>query len=167
MTDSFSTFLMGQGPVGTMGPMQPTTGIFGSGGVFNISQTKDILNVFSEGALDIQKQKAEAKAASINASQIAAQTKQELELTDKQRRLRAGEARAAAGASGTMGGSIFDIMASSAAEEELNLLNIKSTGELRESAYRNQAKQARGQLPFMLGSTIGKASQVLTKYKGI
>jgi hypothetical protein len=74
-----------------------------------------------------------------NAAITAEQTKANLEKADRERRIRLGKNIAAAGASGSGIGSFGDILQSSAAQEELNLLTIKSEGLLRERSYLQNA----------------------------
>lgn len=74
-----------------------------------------------------------------NAEISRQQTKAQLDTQDRERRLRAGSAIAAAGASGTGIESFGDVLSSSAMQEELDLLTLKSEGLLRERDYTNQA----------------------------
>lgn len=74
-----------------------------------------------------------------NAQITGQQTQAQLDLQDRERRLRAGSARAAGGASGVGLESFGDILQSSAAQEELDLLTIKSEGLLRQRDYLNQS----------------------------
>lgn len=74
-----------------------------------------------------------------NVSLVQGQTQAELEKADRERRIRMGAAKAAGGASGIGSESFGDILQSSAAQEELDLLTIKSEGLLREREFSTQA----------------------------
>ena len=164
MTDQLTTIILGQGVVGPTGPQLPTEGVFGAGGKLDIGKVTDFANVLTEGGIAARQLRSDAETAKVNATLTEQQTKQALEKQDRERRLRAGAARAAAGASGTLfTGSPLDVMQSSATQEALDLLTIESEGDLREQQFRAQAKEARSQLPFSLLATAGKATEVLTR----
>lgn len=80
-----------------------------------------------------------------NAAITRQQTQAQLDTQDRERRLRAGAAMAAAGASGTGIESYGDILQSSAMQEELDLLTLKSEGLLRERDFTNQASVLKAQ----------------------
>lgn len=74
-----------------------------------------------------------------NAAIVEGQTKAEVEKADRERRMRLGRNIAAAGGSGSGIGGAMDLLQSSAAQEELNLLTIKSEGLLKQRSYLNNA----------------------------
>ena len=80
-----------------------------------------------------RQQEFNARIAAENAQTVKGQTQAQLEKADRERRIRVGANIAAGQAAGT-GGSL-DILQSSAAQEELNLLTIKSEGLLKEREF--------------------------------
>ena len=80
-----------------------------------------------------------ANVARENAKIVEGQTASALEKADRERRVRLGKNVASAGASGSGFGSFGDILQSSNAQEELNLLTIKSDGLLRQRSYLQNA----------------------------
>jgi len=94
-----------------------------------------------------QAAKAEADYNAQIAEQNAAITRQQTEAAvdkqDRERRLRAGAARAGAGASGIGIESFGDVLSSSAMQEELDLLTLKSDGLLQERNFKNEATLSR------------------------
>lgn len=80
-----------------------------------------------------------ANVARENANIVEGQTKAELDKADRERRIRMGAARAAGGASGVGIDSFGDILQSSAAQEELDLLTIKSEGLLKKRSFEQTA----------------------------
>lgn len=125
----------------------------------------------------IQSQQAEAAAAEYNqkiamqnAGIIDQQTQSQLDVQDRQRRLRAGTALANAGASGVGIESFSDTFSSNAAQEELDLLTIASEGNLKSSQYRQQATllgmtkdSSLAQIPFIRsGAKAGKTAAVIS-----
>lgn len=112
--------------------------------------------------------KAQAQAAEYNASiarqnaQIAEQqTQAQVENQDRERRLRLGAQIAGAGASGVGMQSFSDILSSSAAQEELDLLTLKSEGALRKREFgmqsdllTSQASSSRSQARYARGTGI-------------
>lgn len=101
----------------------------------------------TQAAAITQQSEAQARAAEFN-SEIArknagiqaTQTEADLERTRRENVSRSGSVRAAAGASGGLTGSNLDILASNAAQQELDILNIKQQGKLREQALLQGAK---------------------------
>jgi hypothetical protein len=117
----------------------------------------------------IQQGRAAKQAADYNATiarQNAETTKQQtqaaLDKQDRERRLRLGANIAASGASGVGMESFGDIMASSAMQEELDMLTIESEGLLRSRDFEAQANmydvQGRN---AMSQAIIGAGSSVL------
>ena len=107
-----------------------------------------------EAQLEAQAQAAafNQRVAEQNAEIVRQQTDANIERQDRERRLRAGQARAQMGASGISGGSFLDILQSSAAQEELDLLTLENEGFLRQRDFSTQAdllgaqaENARGQ----------------------
>lgn len=96
-----------------------------------------------------------------NAEIVSQQTQAELEKQDRERRLRAGMSRASAGASGIGAESFGDILQSSAAQEELDLLTIQSEGLLRQREFEQQA----GLLGMEAQSSRGQAKMVKSAAK--
>lgn len=137
----------------------------------------------AQAAAQIQQQQAQAAAARYNqqiaeqnAKTVEQQTQAEVEIQDKQRRLRAGAAAAAAGASGIGAESFGDIFLSNAAQEELDLLTIKSEGALKAQDYRQQgqlygmsAQSSLAQVPYIKSAaSASKAASVLSSFgKGV
>lgn len=80
-----------------------------------------------------------ASVARENAQIVEGQTQAELEKADRERRIRMGRARASGGASGVGIDSFGDILQSSAAQEELNLLTIESEGLLKKRSFEQTA----------------------------
>lgn len=138
-------------------------------------------NAATEANARAQQQRLQADAAAAtynrqiaeqNASIVDQQTQAELELADKQRRLRAGQSRAAAGASGIGGASFNDVLNANAKEEKLNLLTIKSDGALRADSYRQQAtlygmsaQGALDQIPYV--KSAAKSSKAASVISGV
>lgn len=85
-----------------------------------------------------------------------------------------GSIRAAYGASGVTGGSSLDVLAESAANAELDALNIRHGGEMRSQGYLAQARldrmggeNARRSSRWMAASTLlGSAAQAAPKFAG-
>ncbi len=106
-----------------------------------------------------------------NAGIVDQQTKANIEIQDKQRRLRAGQSRASAASSGIGAESFGDIMRSNAAQEELDLLTIQSEGNLKSNQYRQQAnlygmgaQGALDQIPLI--QSAAKSSKVASVISG-
>ena len=100
---------------------------------------------------------------------IAISQQQEAVALERQKResyLRAGAARASAGANGLgLGGSAGDILADNAAQDELSLLNIKYAGQLERRGYSNDIG-----LNNIRAKTMGRAAQLskgATLLKGV
>lgn len=117
----------------------------------------------------IQEGRAAKQAADYNATiarQNAETTKQQtqaaLEKQDRERRLRLGANIAASGASGVGMESFGDIMASSAMQEELDMLTLESEGLLKARDYEAQGNlyKAEGS-NAMSQAIIGAGSSVL------
>lgn len=102
---------------------------------------------------------ANARIAENNAAQIASQT---VAAEEKQRReatLRAGAARAAAVSQGRGLSSSTDVLADNAAQEELDILTLRHSGLLQQTAQlqnatldRANAKATKKALPWQLGT---------------
>lgn len=112
------------------------------------------------------------KIAQQNAELVGQQTQAALEKQDRERRLRMGAARAASGASGIGLENFGDILQSSAAQEELDLLTIQSEGALRQREFTTQsdllgaqAAGARSQVPLI--KSASRASKAATVLSGI
>ena len=117
----------------------------------------------------VQQSEAQARASEFNArvarekAQLQkAQTAADVERQRRESRLRLGAVRAAAGAQGGITGSALDIIASSAVQEELDILNIQQAGQVAEQDILTgarldvlEAEQAR------TAGKIGAASQIL------
>lgn len=80
-----------------------------------------------------------ANVARENAKIVEGQTQANLDKADRERRIRLGTNIANSGASGTGLGGAMDILQSSSAQEELNLLTIKSEGLLKQRSYLQNA----------------------------
>lgn len=83
----------------------------------------------------------EARAAEFNANVARrnagiqeTQTQADIERGRREARVRQGSARAAAGALGGLQGSALDILASNAAQQELDIMTVKQQGALRKQA---------------------------------
>jgi len=83
--------------------------------------------------------KTNARIAEQNAETSRQQTAAAMDTQDRERRLRLGSSMARGGASGVGVESFGDIMQSSAAQEELDLLTLKTEGQLKENDFLNQA----------------------------
>lgn len=81
-----------------------------------------------------------AEVAQRNAGIQRTQTAADIERTRRENFIRAGAARASAGALGGLTGSSLDLISSIAAEQELDVLNIKQQGQLREDALLQGAQ---------------------------
>lgn len=109
----------------------------------------------------IQEGQAASSIAERNAEIAKAQTSQQLEVQDRERRLRRGANIASAGASGVGIESFGDILQSSAIQEEMDLLNIKSEGLLKQQRFESEASQAKSKMYTNVGSAIlGGASSL-------
>jgi hypothetical protein len=75
-----------------------------------------------------------------NADIQAEQTRSDVERARREGLVRSGAVRAAAGAAGGLEGSALDIAGSSAAQQELDILNIGKQGKLREEALLQGAQ---------------------------
>ncbi|TXH10048.1 MAG: hypothetical protein E6R04_06350 [Spirochaetes bacterium] len=109
-----------------------------------------------------------AEVAKQNAAITAEQTKANLEKADRERRIRLGRNVAAASASGTGAGSFGDILQSSSAQEELNLLTIRSEGLLKERSYLQNAaldtasaQNALNQVPLVKSAAKTKSASAI------
>ena len=113
-----------------------------------------------------------AEIAGQNAGVVAGQTEAQLDRADRERRLRMGTARAAGGASGIGLENFGDILQSSAAQEELNLLTIQSEGALREREFTTGASllntSAQNSINQISGvKAAGKASKTAAILGGV
>lgn len=106
------------------------------------------LGSMQEGQAAQQSAAYNAAVARQNAQVAEYQTKQNLEKQDRERRLRMGAMRAAQGGSGVR--TSGDLFASSAAQEELDLMTIASEGALKKQGYQSTA---------MLESMKGKSAK--------
>ena len=92
-----------------------------------------------QGAGQMQQAESQARASEFNAQagqekagiQVT-QTAADVERAQREGRARKGAARAAAGATGGIGGSALDILESSAVQEELDILTIRQRGAIAE-----------------------------------
>lgn len=107
-----------------------------------------------------------------NAEIVRGQTAAELEVANREKRLRQGSAIARAGGSGVGIGSALDILQDNAAQEELNLLTIKSEGLLRERNFLTQSnllttssQNTAGQIPLV--KSAGSASKAASVLSGV
>lgn len=137
----------------------PTGGsLFGGGS--NLATTLRLAGFIGQGLSGYKSSKAQADLANQNASvsrQTAALEAQRYQ-ADARRRL--GAARARAGASGTqLSGSVLDVLADQAAEEELNRRMILYGGEAKAANYKAQAGyyKRQGQSTLLSGFTTGVA----------
>ena len=80
-----------------------------------------------------------AQIARQNAATVQSQTEAQLETQDRERRLRLGASMAAAGASGLDTSGFGDILSSSAAQEQLDLLTLQSEGMLKKRGFESEA----------------------------
>jgi hypothetical protein len=106
-----------------------------------------------------------ANVARENAKIVEGQTAAALNKADRERRIRLGKNIAAGGASGVGLDSFSDILQSSSAQEELNLLTIKSEGLLKERSYLQNAAlddasslNTRNQIPLVKAATKSKSA---------
>lgn len=105
-----------------------------------------------------------------NAEIVGQQTQAAMEKADRERRLRMGAARASGGASGVGLESFGDILQSSATQETLDLLTIKSEGALKKREFTTQAellgssaRSTRSQVPLVQrGARASKAANVIS-----
>lgn len=133
--------------------------------------------VEAQGQAAIQQQRAQAQAdvynrqiSLQNADTVKQQTTAQLETQEKQKRLRAGQAIANAGASGIGIENFEDVFRSNSAEEELDLLTIQSEGALKANQYIQQAnlygmsgQAALDQVPYIKSATrSSKAASVIS-----
>ena len=155
--------LIGAGGVVTAGGIASGLGLVASGlgGLVAIQQG----NVASNAA------KANARIADNNAETTRQQTAVAVDKQDRERRLRTGSAIAGAGASGVGVQSFGDVLSSSAAQEELDLLTLKSEGLLKENDFltdaslsRSKAKNAKTQGKLKAASSVlGGTSNFMSK----
>ena len=113
-----------------------------------------------------------AKVARENAAIVEGQTQANLSKADRERRLRLGANIAAGGASGVGMDSAMDILQSNSAQEELNLLTLKSEGLLKQRSYLQNAgldeasaANTRNQIPLV--KSAGKAKSAAGVLSGI
>ncbi len=142
------------GPTATGAVFAGTSGLLGAGGAFGLSQAlgtfsaiTSLAGVGAQSAAQESQFRAQAEAdrfnaeiARQNAEIVKGQTAAEVEKADRDRRLRLGANIARAGATGIGIESSFDILQSSASQEELNLLTIKSEGLLKERQFLTSAQ---------------------------
>lgn len=104
-----------------------------------------------------------ARVARNNARWAEYKTGVELSQQDRARRLRQGAARAQGAATGGITGSAADIIADNAAQEEMDLMTIRTEGMLRAGSYRANAAMdsARADSSRMAGY-IGAGSRLLS-----
>jgi hypothetical protein len=111
-----------------------------------------------------------ARVARENAAIVEGQTKAATDKANRERVLRLGANIASAGASGTGLDSAMDILQSNSAQEELNLLTLKSEGLLKQRSYLQNASlddasaaNTRNQIPLVKSAGKAKsAAGVLT-----
>jgi hypothetical protein len=104
----------------------------------------------------------QAQIAEQNRGIVAQQTQAQLEVQDRERRIRRGRSIASSGASGVGIESFGDILASNAEQERLDVLTIQSEGLLRQNNYTQEANLARARgSNAQTSGYIGAASSVL------
>ena len=113
-----------------------------------------------------------AEIARQNAGIVEGQTQAELDKADRERRIRQGRAIASGGASGVGIESFGDILQSSAAQEELDLLTIKSEGLLRQRDFTTQSTLLESSAANSIGQigavkAAGKASKTAAIIGGV
>ena len=126
------------------------------------------ISAIKEGQAASAEAKYTSQVADRNAQISQQQTEQALETQDRERRLRRGAAMASAGASGVGIESFGDILSSSAAQEEMDLLNIKNEGLLQQQNFQSESafakakgKQAKSNSYLKAGAAIlGGASSL-------
>lgn len=163
-------------PVECCGPVMPLASLSAgaAGTLETLGAIASIGGTIFSAIGSMQQSSAEAASAEYNAAisernaQIARQqTKADLEKQDRERRLRVGAAIARGGASGIGVESFGDIMQSSAAQEELDLLTIKSEGLLREQSYMQDASLSRmNAKSTKTAGMIGAGTELLTGIGG-
>lgn len=105
-----------------------------------------------------------------NVGIVNQQTQARLEQQDRDRRLRAGAAVASAGGMGIGIENFSDILRANAAQEELDLLTIKSEGALQARDYQTQAQMygasatgATAQIPLVKrAASASKTAQIIS-----
>lgn len=98
-----------------------------------------------------------------NAGITRTETEADVERQKRENFLRTGKTTAAAAATGGLTGSALDVLASNAAQQELDILNIKQQGKLREEAYLSQARlDIAGSKNVKVAGKLAAASTVLT-----
>lgn len=109
-----------------------------------------------------------AKVNAENAKIAEGQTQAALDKADRERRIRLGRNIASGGASGTGLESFGDILQSSAAQEELNLLTIKSEGLLKQRSFLQGAaldtaasQNTANQIPLVKSASKAKGATAL------
>ena len=132
-----------------------------------------------QAAGQLQAAEAKARAAEFNADVARrnagiqeTQTQADVERIGRENVLRTGAARAAAGASGGLTGSSLDILSSNAAQQGLDILNIKQQGLLRKEALLQgaqldilEAKSSRTAGKFGAAATLlGGAAKIAGSY---
>lgn len=149
-----------------------TAGLIGAGGAVTLGGLATAgmalatglggLASFRSSQAEEQAAKANARIAEQNAETTRQQNDVALERQDRESRLRKGSAIAAAGASGTGISSFGDILQSSAAQEELDLLTLKSEGILRENDFVNDASLSKSKAKSAKQQgQLGAASSIL------
>lgn len=105
--------------------------------------------------------KANAQIAANNAAIAESQTEAQLERQRKVGLITSGAARAVAGSRGLGTGSAYDILSDNAAQQELDLLNIKYEGLLKKTGYlqtaaldKANAKSTRRNMPYLAGGKL-------------
>ena len=107
------------------------------------STAMSAMSSIKEGQAASSEAKYQSTIADQNATRAREQTNADLETQDKDRRLRRGASVASAGASGVGVDSFGDVMASSAMQEQLDMLTIKSNGLLAERGFEADASLAK------------------------
>lgn len=105
--------------------------------------------------------KANARIAENNAAIAESQTEAALERQRKVGLIASGASRAVAGSRGLGTGSAYDILSDNAAQQELDLLNIKYEGLLKKTGYlqtaaldKANAKSTRRNMPYLAGGKL-------------
>jgi preprotein translocase subunit YajC len=117
-------------------------------------------SALQKGMAESQSHSYNSRVAAENARIAREQTAQQVEQEKRQNYLRTG---AAVARSGGMTGSAMDIIADNIAQQELNILNIKHTGLMKERSYSMESKFERRQASSAkIGSLMNAGSAILT-----
>ena len=157
MGDEVGAVFTGQSAVGAMGPMQPTAGLFGSGGTFNAAQTFQTTSALSSGigafstfqAGSAQKDSFGLQATSqdLQADVIKLNAKENSNALKRQLLIDIGAATASAGARGidVGSGSPRDVIEQSISSVKTDVAKIEAGGEISAGSSRAAASRSRMQ----------------------